>query len=393
MINLFNSQVVLNLILFIWILSIPFKNSVYQISTVLIIFFFLIYLFKNKDFQYLKNIIIKFKDLFIVFLLITFSMTISNVINDVSQTDAWRIELSYIYRYALIFLILIFFYSKKFFSKKQIFVYILVSLSIQSFDGLYQSIYGYDIFLHNEGNSVLGLTGGTYNRNIFGLFMGIGVILSFLSLKKVNIYTRTNIFLFILFCLFIYNSLFSYSRGVWVSLFISFLFFFIINFKNLKIQHLFFLGLIIFSIIGLFYNVELLNKRFDQLMIGYSSNRTDIWLYALELIKQKPILGWGVDNFSINGWKDMTSVHNHALEILFDIGIIGLLFFIFLLGLIIKELIKNKNYGITSVLIYFLVWGNFGESIISGKTLLSSLTLFLFFVFSNRLQLKYEQLK
>ncbi|MDX9815026.1 MAG: hypothetical protein RBS91_10245, partial [Sulfurimonadaceae bacterium] len=227
MLYIFTPQILLNLLLLIWILSIPFKNSIYQLSTVLIIIFFLIYIIKNRDFIHLKNIILKFKDLVIVFLLIILSMTISNFLNNVSETDAWKIELSFIYRYAFIFFIFIFFYSKNFFSKKQIFVYILISLSIQSFDGLFQSIYGNDVFSQNKGSITQGLTGATYNRNIFALFMGIGVLLSFLSIKKIYLYTKTNIFLFILFSLFIYNTLFSYSRAVWVSLFVAFLFYFI----------------------------------------------------------------------------------------------------------------------------------------------------------------------
>ena len=195
---LITPQILLNFLLLIWILSIPFKNSIYQMSTVLIMVYFLVYLVKNRDFIYLKEIIIKYRDLIIIFLLIILSMTISNFLNETSKTDAWRIMFSFIYRYAFIFFILIFFYSKNFFSRKQLFIYILLSLSIQSLDGLYQSIYGYDVFLHNKGSIIKGLTGGTYNRNIFALFMGIGVLLSFLSIKKINLYTKTNIFLFIL---------------------------------------------------------------------------------------------------------------------------------------------------------------------------------------------------
>jgi O-antigen ligase len=388
--SLITPQILLNFLLLIWILSIPFKNSIYQMSTVLIMVYFLVYLVKNRDFIYLKEIIIKYRDLIIIFLLIILSMTISNFLNETSKTDAWRIMFSFIYRYAFIFFILIFFYSKNFFSRKQLFIYILLSLSIQSLDGLYQSIYGYDVFLHNKGSIIQGLTGGTYNRNIFALFMGIGVLLSFLSIKKINLYTKTNIFLFILFSLFIYNTLFSYSRAVWVSLFVAFLFYFIINIKNFKIQHLFVLGIVVFIIVLLFLNIESLDKRFEQLMAGNSSHRTEIWLYTLELIKQKPILGWGIDSFSVNGWQKITSVHNHLLELLLDTGIVGLITFLLLLGLIFKELIRNRDYELITILIYFLVWGNFGESIISGKTLLSSLVIFIFYIFSNRVELKNE---
>lgn len=37
-----------NIILFIWLCSIPFKNAIYQISTVLILLFFVVHLIINK---------------------------------------------------------------------------------------------------------------------------------------------------------------------------------------------------------------------------------------------------------------------------------------------------------------------------------------------------------
>lgn len=74
-------------------------------------------------------------------------MTISNTINDVSKSDAWRIELMFVLRYGLLFIVLIYFYSKNFFNKKLLIIFFLISMLVQVSDGIYQSIYG-SIFLN-----------------------------------------------------------------------------------------------------------------------------------------------------------------------------------------------------------------------------------------------------
>lgn len=140
MINLLTQQNIFIFLLFLWTVSIPFKNAVYQGSTILLITFFLVYLIKNRDYKYFKSLFNNYKDLFISFSLIILSMSISNTINDFSNIDAWRLELNYIYRYALIFIILIYFFSKQFFSKQIFIIFIFISLGIQGLDGDRKSV-------------------------------------------------------------------------------------------------------------------------------------------------------------------------------------------------------------------------------------------------------------
>lgn len=85
------------------------------------------------------------------------------------------------------------------------------------------------------------------------------------------------------------------------------------------------------------------------------SNRSYIWMKAVEFIKIKPIFGYGrisvldvAMSYYIN--KDAVHAHNMPLELLFRGGIA--LFIIYFTGLIIsvKELLKNKNEEFVQVL-------------------------------------------
>ncbi|MDX9901648.1 MAG: O-antigen ligase family protein [Aliarcobacter sp.] len=388
MINFFNPKNIFNVLLLVWVISIPFKNAIYQGSTIFLIIFFLVYVIKNRDYDNLKILFYKYKDLFIAFSLIILSMTISNILNDVSKTDAWHLEFSYIYRYAFIFIVLIYFYSKDFFSKQMLIIFIFISLGIQGLDGVFQSITGYDIFKHNIGDLTLGLSGATFNRNIFGFFMGIGILFSFFLIKKDEILSKFNSIFLSFFIIFIFSTLFSFSRAAWVSVFISFVLYFILNYKKINIKHIIGVSMISIFLIVIFLNIDLLQNRFEQLLNGQTSRRDTIWINTIYLIKQKLFFGWGVDTWQIYGLKEFAGIHNITLEILFYMGFFGLFSFLIFLGLIIKEIFSIKNYELLSFIIFMLIVGQFDHSIITGKTYLATMTILMFFVFMNRIDNK-----
>ena len=60
---------IFQIVLFIWIFSIPLKSSIYQISTVLIIIIFFVHYFYYKQKTIVMEILLTYKKLFIVFLL------------------------------------------------------------------------------------------------------------------------------------------------------------------------------------------------------------------------------------------------------------------------------------------------------------------------------------
>lgn len=382
---------VFNILLFIWCVSIPFKNALYQGATSFIILFFIVFIIKYKDYSYLKEICYKFKDLFLAFSLIILSMTISNSINDVSKSDAWRIELMFIFRYGLIFIILIYFYSKDFFCKNKLGIFLLLSMLIQACDGIYQSIYGYDFFKHMISDYPGGLTGAVFYRNVFGFLMGLSLLLTIFYLVnsfKRKIITMNNIIISISFFLFLYSTIFSYSRAVWVSIFASFLMYILINYKYLKIKHL--LYILIFSIILIliFTNIDSLSYRFNSLLSGDSSNRFTIWSKGLELINQKLLFGWGVDSWHTYGLKEYAALHNSILEILLCTGLFGLLSFLVIIIITLKTIVVNKKYGLLLIITYLLVGSLFDHSIFESKIFLTVLTIFMFYVYNYRIRNK-----
>lgn len=385
----YNIKNIFNILLFIWCISIPFKNALYQASIASILIFFIIFIIKYKDYNYLKEVCYKFKDLILVFSLIILSMTISNTINDVSKSDAWRIELMFVLRYGLLFIVLIYFYSKNFFNKKLLIIFFLISMLVQVSDGIYQSIYGFDFFKHIVSDYPGGLTGAVFYRNVFGFLMGLSLLITTIylvnSLKK-NIVTMNTIFFIILFLLFLYSTVFSYSRAVWVALFASFLMYIIINFKYLKIKHLLYILIFFIILVLIFTNVDSLLYRFNSLLSGDSSNRFEIWNKGLELIKEKLIFGWGIDSWKIHGLKDYAALHNSILEILFYTGIFGLLWFLVIIMMTFKTIIINKNWELLFIITYLCINSLFDHSIFESKIFLTILTLFMFFTYSYRVE-------
>lgn len=380
---------IFNILLFLWVISIPFKNALFQISLVSIILFFLIYIIKNKDYNYFKMLLYKYKDLLVLSILILLCMTISNYINyinDISNKKGWIDQINYLYRYIFIFIILIYFYSKNFFSEKTLIFFILIALSIQVFDGVFQSIFGHDLFKNIIGSFSLGLTGATSNRNTFGFFMGLGVVITAFLISKNTIYKKQNFILIFLFILFIYCTLFSYTRTTWLSLSIVFLLYVILNLKDIKLKYIIYFSIFLFILCLLFFNINTLNRRFTLFLEGYSSNRYEIWLHALKLIEQKLIFGWGLDSWKIVGLKSYSGTHNSILEILLYLGVFGLVIYTVLVYFILKEIYFYKQLTLAYIFVFLLISTQFGESITSGKTFLSTSVIFMFFVFRRRVK-------
>jgi len=379
-----NQYSIFNFLLFIWVVSVPFKNAFYQISTALLVLFLIVYVILEKDYVHLKQLLLKYKNLFIILFLLIVSMTISNLVNDMTGTKAWIIELSFIYKFVLLLLSFLYFYSKDFFSRKILLSFIIISLSIQVFDGIYQSIYGYDIFKHNIGNLQRGLTGATYGRTVYGFFMGLSTILFYLLIDKNHLLNKKKIFFIFMLFISIFCLLFSYSRGAWVSLFIVLVIAFLINIKSFnKNQFIFIISLsLIVSIF--FFNIDSLSNRFNLLISNYSSSaRYDIWLYTINLIEEKPFLGWGVDAFRIYAYKNIISIHNSLLEILFSIGLFGFILWAIFHYIILKRIYHNYDLISLYFLIFVFINTLFDRSVTTGKIFWSIFVLLLFFIFTK----------
>ncbi|AXX95834.1 O-antigen ligase family protein [Arcobacter ellisii] len=378
MLNLYNKinpSSIFKFLIFIWILSIPFKNAVFQISIVLISIFFLYHLLKTRSFNILFDNLKETKNLFIGFSFIIFAMILSNLLNpEFLDKKSWHTIFSFIFRYGLILIILAYFYRLDFFKKKDIIVVTLFSFFFLLLTGVYQII--------QEPNIVMGegIKGTLNNRNAFGLMMGMGFVTSFYLLN----YKRN--FGLVLLLLFSFFMIFSFSRSSWVASSFSFIILLALNYKNIKISHIVYFSFFMIFLALLYFSFDSFQHRFEQLLNGNSSNRTTIWLYTIEFIKEKIFFGYGLNSFKnlpndfLNQFPDP---HNSILEILLYTGLFGLISCVFTIFIVLKKIYDSKNFILFPIATYFIVVTQFDFGAYGSKELLSFLTIFVFFVYAD----------
>lgn len=100
-------------------------------------------------------------------------------------------------------------------------------------------------------------------------------------------------------------------------------------------------------------NNAFINKIFQLLTgkVGFTG-RTILWTRAIEIIKNSPIIGYGIGmSDHLNIWGGYYSSHNTILEILLEGGIIALLIWIILILQALKCIKKNQNYIIKRMLL------------------------------------------
>lgn len=379
----------LKVFLFIWIVFIPMKTSFYQISSFAISIIFIFLFFKDN---FLKTILYqKYKSIILPFLFVIFSMVLSNSINLIDRLDSWKIIIYYVFRYFLIFLTLLYAFEQKMISRKFVFISFMASLSLQAIDGVYQSLFGYDFLKQLVASLDIGLSGATFNRNVFGLFMAIGASLCTNLIFKNKDYRLKRMALFfslILLLMFLYCLLFSYSRSAWLfyAIFITSLFCF--NHEVLTIKHFLFLMILLTSVAILFYSSPQLMARFHQLVSGEDSARYSIWINTISFIKESPFFGYGLITYDTVGLSNpnapkIASIHNSVLEILFFLGSFGFIAFSYLLYAIYVKIVDFKDKAYLSFFISSAIITLFDHSIISGMTNISALVILSFFIYSH----------
>ncbi|QQS61684.1 MAG: O-antigen ligase family protein [Candidatus Moraniibacteriota bacterium] len=226
--------------------------------------------------------------------------------------------------------------------------------------------------LKDESGRWLRSYGGFSHPNIFG---GIMAIISLASMclvlgkeKKYNI-----LWFFLPFSL--WGLIFSFSRTTWIGFFFGWLFVMggIIFWKEYK-KFLFrwmFISFIVVCSLGIFFFPvrELFFNRFPVETLAQEKSfveRQELFLQSKELI-QKNIWGVGAGNFTM--WtkehvfhKDsyiaqFQPVHNVFLLVFSELGIVGFLFFLMLIGFLFREGIKRRllfSLGIFCTILPFL---------------------------------------
>lgn len=373
-------------IFLLWIISIPLKNSLYQLSVIALSLLFFADLYFTSSIETLKNIFKTYKDIIIAFGLIIVTMTVSNAFG-IQAEKAWYLEAMFILRYGLIFFILIYFYYKDYISLKIILLMILISLGLQAIDGLYQHFYDIDFISGQKVSNGNWLTGAVFYYNPFGMLMSIGASIT-ITLLIYHVRFKLNplhISLLILFAfIFIYVLLYSLSRASWVSFAVYILCLSVFNYQKLNLKIIGILCLLFALILVLATNDQSIITRFHQLLQGDSSDRFYIWEHSINAFLKNPLLGYGLNSFEQAVGIHYRAAHNSILEILVFVGIIGFSAFSYMLYLLLREVYFRKNAIGFSFFISLLAISQFDNSVTGSKIFLSVLLLCAFFILSGR---------
>lgn len=119
--------------------------------------------------------------------------------------------------------------------------------------------------------------------------------------------------------------------------------------KNLKDKRkMIILGLSIFTIISIFLILQSKGDTkaiFNEISTSFSS-RYDIWTGSLEMISQKPLMGWGTLATLEHGkeffYNNGNSIHSHNIYLTFLVstGIVGLCMYLYIKMKLFKDILK-----------------------------------------------------
>ncbi len=214
----------------------------------------------------------------------------------------------------------------------------------------------------------------------FGDYLSLNLFLVLALLNSKIKWIKKSILLFI-FASGIMLLIFTFSRGVWMGfasglflfLFLKFLF----NLKDPKTYFTLFLFILIVLIVGFVFR-DLIIERFFGEDHGSAESRVPMMQIAFEMIKKNLLLGVGINNYTrVVTMYDPTGltyvylqpVHNLFLQLAAEIGIFGLIVFLWIIVRIyitaIGSIFKSNDFfqnqsiglisGITAVLIHGLV--------------------------------------
>ncbi len=401
----FNMLLIEKLFFYLLIFFLPFqvRKVVYQFGTgfnewtsiylyltdILVFFLFLIWFLRLRKERFLKDINwawfgVKMRQpglWLIFFVLISF----------ISLSQARNIGLGFYIWFKLIEFTIFFFYCKFNFndlSLKRFFQVIVASGLIQSCIAIGQyfsqkslglrflkeSLLGIDVDgiakIGVDGFKLIRAYGGLPHPNLLALFLFLSIFsLYYLWLNKKYSFQEylilSTILSFLLFGFFL-----TFSRSIIFTFFFSSLFYFIFSFKKNKKQVLgLFLVVIVFSLFLSFSAWPEISSRFQLSMheqsVGLRSFYNET---AFEIIKESPLLGVGLGNFVwlnqemfnlLPTWVHQP-IHNIYLLIASEVGLIGLIIFLFFLYRLIFLSIKFSQKPILIILFFsFLFIGFF----------------------------------
>jgi O-antigen ligase len=197
--------------------------------------------------------------------------------------------------------------------------------------------------------------------------------------------------LLIAFCLLFTVLLLTFSRGGYLGVLGGLLVVFLAVWPQIRnkerkfIVSVFLMGVVCLA----FFGGSVTGRFFSSFNLSEGSNlgRLQIWQNSWEIFKEKPIGGVGLGNYSLalnfaQDYRNPVTSHNLYFDILVELGVFGLLIWLWLFGSAIKISWQNRKsipvlaVGSLGSLVYFLTH-SFFETAIFNPTILAFLMLVL----------------
>ena len=216
---------------------------------------------------------------------------------------------------------------------------IIIGVVVSCLNGIYQYIFGIGLIRHRELISqdyVLRRISSSFpHPNGFGVYLLVAcVVLLALALSKNNI-LREKVALFFVFALSLGCLFLTKSRGAWLSFSAALLVFGALKAKKLVAI---FLALLLVIFIMLPYTVQEHIFNLTDFEQGTTWERLMLWKGTVNMIREHPILGFGVNTYSKNfpafrpeNYPDVRYSHNCYLHMASEVGIVGAVLFLFFL--------------------------------------------------------------
>ncbi|WP_188020328.1 O-antigen ligase family protein [Deferribacter autotrophicus] len=341
-----NSNNLYKLSLFLYIVFLPISISIRQAGIILLTLVFVYDCFKNKAyyvlFKWTEN---KFLLIFLCYLLFNslFVSMDSRTSLDVLFNAIWQCFLVY---YILSSITI----SKKV-DKNYILLLLMISVTIQGIDGIYQFVTGYDFIKHLKpfGDRLTASLDTPRVGNFVSLSLPAFFAYYFRNNDTFESW-KAKLLLFVAFLPPLFLLIFSKTRSGWVGFFVFLSIFSFYNVRKLFLPVFSILVLILF-----FFKKIILNRLNFNIILN--DPRFELWTIALKLFKLKPIFGHGVATFcnAFNYYhlyptktsRHIQHPHNIYVQFLSETGIIGLLlFFTFIFGRLfnlLKTFLKTKS--------------------------------------------------
>lgn len=368
-----NISNLISLLIILFPISIIIGPAVVEISAVLIALYGLYILFEKKFFE--------INSIFLVFILIYLFSNLSSLLGNHSYESFTRSL--FLFRYPL-FLYGIYYCLS---NNRKTITYLLLSSTLcvvfVYIDDLIQLIYDYDIFGFKK--QAHRLSGPFDDELIPGLYLfRFGLIsVCFLFMKtKVNFNK-----IFILLIILLLGVIITGEKTSSVITLLSFILFFILRFGLKKIAYIFFAFIIfISSFIILINSNDTYKERIwleTQRTLGifqddrnfFDSEHGAMFLTSIYIWKDNKLIGGGLKTYRENcklekydkikslviSERCSTHPHNFYLEILAELGIIGLLLFLYLIFYFFIKIYKNylKNNNIVTLGVFCVLLGIF----------------------------------